>query len=97
VARGQTAVLFSRKHPEVARQLELGQEPRATPKWRLLRAVLLALTWVAPATVNVVTRFMQWVERRRPRRLDRYYDMALDYYYWVGVRGALAKRARDHR
>ena len=29
------------------------------------------------------------LERRPPRRLDRYYTMALDYFYWVGARTAL--------
>ena len=94
VARGRTAVLFSRKHPEVTRRLKLGQEARVTPKWRALRAVLLGLTRVAPATVDAVTGVMLWVERHRPRRLDRYYDMALDYYYWVGVRVALGEADR---
>jgi GT2 family glycosyltransferase len=93
VARGRTAVLFSRKHPEVTRRLKLGQAAPATPKWRALRALLLGLTRVVPPTVNGVTRVMEWVERRRPRRLDRYYDLALDYYYWVGVRAA---RAENH-
>ena len=88
VARGRTAVLFSRMHPDVTSRLKLGQGAPATPKWRALRGVLLGLTRAAPATVDVVTGLMQWIERRRPRRLDRYYDMALDYYYWVGVRAA---------
>jgi glycosyltransferase involved in cell wall biosynthesis len=96
VARGRTAVLFSRKHPEVTRRLKLGQGAPATAKWRALRALLLGLTRAAPATVGVVTRAMEWIERRRPRRLDRYYDMALDYYYWVGVGAARAEtRARE--
>lgn len=89
VARGRTAVLFSRKHPEVTRRLKLGQGERGTPKWRALRASLLALTRLVPATTDLVTRLMGWLERRRPARLDRYYDMALDYYYWVGVGAAL--------
>jgi glycosyltransferase involved in cell wall biosynthesis len=88
VARGRTAVHFSRKHPEVTSRLKLGQGARATPKWRALRGLLLGLTRVLPPTVNLVTRVVESVERRRPRGLDRYYDMALDYYYWVGVRAA---------
>jgi hypothetical protein len=89
VARGRTAVLFSRKHPDVTSRLKLGQGVSGTPKWRALRTLLLGLTRMVPATVNGVTRVMESVERRRPRRLDRYYDMALDYYYWVGVQAAL--------
>ena len=89
VARGRTAVLFSRKHPEVTSRLKLGQGAPATAKWRALRGLLLGLTRMMPATTGLVTRVMESVERRRPPRLDRYYDMALDYYYWVGVRATI--------
>jgi glycosyltransferase involved in cell wall biosynthesis len=91
IARGRTAVLFSRKHPEVTARLKLGQRALGTPKWRVLRSSLLGLTRMAPVTANIVAQVMESVERRRPGRLDRYYDMALDYYYWVGVRAARAE------
>lgn len=93
VARGKTAVLFARKHPEVLRELKLGAFDRETRKWRLLRAALLGFTSVFDGVPEAVISLVTTLERRRPRRLDRYYAMALDYFYWVGVRSAL--RAGD--
>jgi GT2 family glycosyltransferase len=89
VARGKTAVLFGNKHPEVRRELKLGAFDRETRKWRLLRAVLLGFTRLFDGVPDAVTSLVTTLERRRPRRLDRYYAMALDYFYWVGVQAAL--------
>jgi hypothetical protein len=85
-ARGRTAVLFARKHPEVVDSLKLGAFNAGTRKWRLLRGVLLGLTRLSGSVPDVVIRLMARLEQRRPPRLDRYYAMALDYFYWVGAR-----------
>jgi GT2 family glycosyltransferase len=93
MARGRTAVYFARKHPEVAGQLRLGAYARETRKWRLLRRTLLAATRMSGGIPRGVTGLMTWLERRRPRRLDRYYTMALDYCYWAGVQAATREDA----
>jgi GT2 family glycosyltransferase len=92
MARGKTAVLFARKHPDVAGQLKLGAFDSGTRKWRLLRSVMLGLTRVFHGMPHVVIALISALERRPPRRLDRYYTMALDYFYWVGARTALRLR-----
>jgi GT2 family glycosyltransferase len=92
MARGKTAVLFARKHPEVAGELKLGTFDRGTRKWRLLRGLMLGLTRVFEGLPGLVISLVSALERRRPRRLDRYYSMALDYFYWVGVQTALRFR-----
>ena len=88
VARGHTAVLFAIKHPDVASSLKLATYREASHTWRLLRSLLLWLTrwwrWVPDAVI----RFIRWLERRRARRLDRYYTLAFDYFFWVGVGSA---------
>jgi glycosyltransferase involved in cell wall biosynthesis len=89
IARGRTAMLLAGKHPEVAEQLKLGTFERETQKWRALRSSLLALTRLFPITSRLVIIFMGWLEGRRPTRLDRYYTMALDYFYWVGAQAAM--------
>ena len=91
-ARGSTAVLFARKHPEVAGDLRLGSFDAGTRKWRLLRSVMLATTGVFRGLPGVVISLVTALERHPPRRLDRYYTMALDYFYWVGARTALRVR-----
>jgi GT2 family glycosyltransferase len=89
IERGRTAVLLAGKHPEVAEQLKLGTFERETRKWRALRSSLLAFTRLFPITSRLVIVFMGWLERRHPPRLDRYYTMALDYFYWVGAQAAM--------
>jgi GT2 family glycosyltransferase len=101
IARGRTAMLLAGKHPEVAEQLKLATFERETRKWRALRSGLLALSRYVPITSRLVIVFMGWLERRRPTRLDRYYTMALDYFYWVGaqaaMRGTSDPSARNNR
>jgi GT2 family glycosyltransferase len=92
MARGRTAVLFARKHPEVGDQLRLGAYHRETWKWRLLRGVLLRFSAASARVPDLVIALVKRLERRRPARLDRYYTMALDYFYWLGVRAALRQR-----
>jgi glycosyltransferase involved in cell wall biosynthesis len=88
IARGRTAVLFVRKHPEALAALKLGAFDAETRKWRLLRSVLLRLTRRSDVVPDAVIRLVSTLELRRPRRLDRYYAMALDYCYWVGAQAA---------
>jgi hypothetical protein len=33
-------------------------------------------------------RLMTWLERRAPSRLDSFYRMALDYFFWLGANSA---------
>jgi GT2 family glycosyltransferase len=90
IARGHTAVLFARKHPDAAAGLRLGSYAEASRKWRLLRALLLWLSAVRSDVPEGVIRLMTWLERRRPSRLDKYYALAIDYFFWLGVRAARA-------
>lgn len=89
IARGRTAVLFAGKHPEVVDRLKLSEYHRETRKWRALRAVLLRLDRVTDRVPDWVIAAIERVERREPARLDRYYTMAIDYFYWHGARAAL--------
>lgn len=88
MARGRTAVQFARKHPEAMGALKLGRFDAETRKWRLLRSALLRLTGAFDRTPELVIDLVSRLEARRPRRLDRYYTMALDYCYWAGVQAA---------
>jgi hypothetical protein len=40
---------------------------------------------------------MEWLERRGPSRLDRYYDMGLDYFYWIGAQRAMVGASEAFR
>jgi hypothetical protein len=89
IARGQTAVLFARKHPEAASGLRLASYDEAPRRWRLLRSVLLALSAVLPRLPEQVMRLVTRLERRRGRRLHSWYTLAVDYFFWLGARAAL--------
>ena len=92
MARGRTAVYFAAKHRDIAGDLKLSAYARETRKWRVLRSLLLAATRVYPGTSRMIASVIAWLEPRRPRRMARYYTMALDYFYWVGVRTAVHQR-----
>jgi GT2 family glycosyltransferase len=95
VARGHTAVLFAGKHPDVASTLKLSTYNQGARKWRRLRSLLLGASRVFPWSPACLILFMRWLERRRPRRLNDYYTLALDYFFWVGARAALRQQQRS--
>ncbi len=97
IAKGRTAVLFASKHPAVLPDLQLGAYRRASPEWRLLRSGLLGLQALWGGTPEALIRLIEWAERRRPPGLNTIYRLALDYFYWVGVRAALRANRRTGR
>jgi glycosyltransferase involved in cell wall biosynthesis len=92
MARGRTAVYFARKHPAVVGELRLGGYTQETRKWRVLRSALLGMGLVFHGLPGAVIALMTRLERRRPPRLDRYYAMALDYFYWVGAQAVTREK-----
>jgi hypothetical protein len=89
IARGRTAVLFAAKHPDIADRLRLGEYRDADWKWRLLRGALLRLSRVTDRVPDLVVAAIGRLERLEPRRLPKYYTLAIDYLYWYGAFGAL--------
>jgi GT2 family glycosyltransferase len=92
IARGRTAVLFAGKHPAIVSQIKLSEYHTGPRTWRLLRGLLLQLS-------RVTTRVPQWViqlvgrlESLEPRRLEKFYTLAIDYLYWYGVFGAMREQ-----
>ena len=83
-SKGRTAVGFAAKHPEIRGDLQLSQFGLPSWRWRLALRVLLGATRLAPGTAAVLGSLTTALERRR-RRLDPWYRLLLDYYYWLGV------------
>ena len=94
VARGHTAVLFARKHPDVASSPKLAAYHAGSPAWRLIRSLMLSLSRWLPRFPEWMIGLMTWLEHRRPRRLHTYYRLALDYFFWVGARSTLREADR---
>ncbi len=89
-------MLFAGKHPEVFDDLKLCTYRQASGKWRLLRAALLGVSRVFSGAPEWLILFVTWLEQRRTARLHFYYDLALDYFYWLGVAAALSEQPNGH-
>jgi len=85
MAKGRTAVLFARRHPEVLPDLKLSTFGDGSRRHRLARALVLALARVWSRTPDALIGLVTWLERRRPTRLHKLYSIALDFCYWLGV------------
>ena len=94
IAKGQTAVLLASKYPDAFYHLRLRSYYDGSWKWRALRAMLLRLSSVVPATPKWVIRFVSWLEARQAPRLHFYYDLALDYFFWLGALPAIRRNRR---
>jgi GT2 family glycosyltransferase len=89
LAQGQTSVKCALRHPESVPSLRIGTYRRGGLKWRLLRNSLIAASRLLRFLPNMVLGYVKWLERHRSPKLLHRYDMALDYFYWLGVRSAL--------
>jgi GT2 family glycosyltransferase len=88
VAKGRTAVLLARLHPEARAQLKLGTFARDPIARRAVVRGLLALTRLAPRTREAVVALVGRLGDRRWPGVQRLYPFVLDYLYWCGVREA---------
>jgi GT2 family glycosyltransferase len=91
-AKGRTAVLFAEQHPDALPGLKISAV-RAQPVHR--RAARRALLWATGRfrrTPNLVLRAAVIGERLAPDRLQLLYGFTLDYFYALGVEGALSER-----
>ena len=89
MAQGRTSVTCALRHPETVPSLRIGTYRQAARKWRLLRSVLLGASRLFRFVPRWVVGYVSWLERRRPAVLPSRYPLALDYFYWLGVRSAL--------
>lgn len=88
VAKGRTAVLLARLHPEAREQLKLGTFARDPLARRAAVRVLLAVTRIAPPVREAVVALVGRLGDRRWPGVQRLYPIVLDYLYWCGVREA---------
>lgn len=91
INKGRTAVLLVAMHPEARPYLRLGMSQSYSIRWRAFRRALLALSRVWPRTPRAVVHLVEWVARVRPGALNTLYDLALDYFFWLGANAALKR------
>jgi GT2 family glycosyltransferase len=92
IARGRTAVLFAGKHPGIVEQIKLSEFNQGPWRWRAVRGLLLWAGRLSDRVPDWVVATMHRVERHRPRRLHKYYTLAIDYLYWYGALSAMRER-----
>lgn len=89
LAKGRTTVQLARRHPEVFGDLRLADPYDASAPWLAVRALLLRLTRLQPATAGVVFTLFALLERAGLWRFPLFYRPVLDYAFWAGVDAAL--------
>lgn len=95
--KGRTAVLLANIHPAAFHDLKLSAYEQGSRKWRMARAALVQASDGWGMLPHAIIRWVQWLERHRPTGMQLWYQFALDYFYWLGVRTALheAGSSRD--
>jgi GT2 family glycosyltransferase len=83
--KGRTSILLATKHPESMGNLKLDTYRHGSLKWRFLRSALLIASRGYKSTPNLVILVIHWLEARKVARLDLFYNLALDYFFWLGV------------
>jgi GT2 family glycosyltransferase len=88
-AQGRTSVACALRHPDTVSTLRIGTYRQVSRKWRWIRATLLAASRRFRSLPDWIVRYVRWSERRRARKLQARYRLALDYFFWLGVFEAL--------
>jgi glycosyltransferase involved in cell wall biosynthesis len=86
IDKGRTAVLLAKKRPDATSELSLSAYRQGSRKWLFARGCLLALSRYWAALPLAVVRLGKRLERRLPEKMPAYYYLALDFFYWRGVR-----------
>ena len=88
VAKGRTAVLLARLHPEARAQLKIGTFQREPLRRRIVVNTLLAATRVVPPVRPVVVGLVRLLGALRIPGAQFLYPLTLDYLYLCGARDA---------
>jgi GT2 family glycosyltransferase len=91
-AAGRTSVACALLHPDAVPRLRIGTYRGAGRKWRLMRGALVAASRPLQFLPGLVTGYVKRCERRALPSLHSQYELALDYFYWLGVRAELRER-----
>jgi hypothetical protein len=97
MAQGRTSVVCALRHPATVPNLRIGTYRRGSPAWRFSRSALLAGSRLLGFLPGWVLHYVRWLEDRRSPSLQSRYDLALDYFYWLGVRSELHERPGARR
>jgi glycosyltransferase involved in cell wall biosynthesis len=89
IERGVSDVQFILDHPDSFYFRRMCEYNKGTLKWRVLRNGLIGASRLFPGIPGLVARLVRLLEKNTPDRMNRYYSLSLDYYFWLGVTSAL--------
>ena len=84
-SKGKTVVQLVSMYPEVFPELKLTEYNSSSLKWRRLRAWLIGLSLFCSGTEYIIVRTMNILGKLVPSKTDYLYQLALDYFFWLGV------------
>lgn len=85
IAKGTTAVLLAKMHPETYTYLRISKYDQVSWKWRSIRSFLLKSSLLFPSIKSLIILLSKLIEKAHPSYLDTYYFLSLDYFFWLGV------------
>ncbi|HVY55407.1 MAG TPA: hypothetical protein VHC46_06590, partial [Thermodesulfobacteriota bacterium] len=89
IERGKAKVMFTLEYPNTFYYNRICEFNKGTLKWRLFRNGLIRASRLFPQIPGLAARLVMMLEKVIPSRMNRYYSLSLDYYFWLGVSYAL--------
>jgi glycosyltransferase involved in cell wall biosynthesis len=72
-------------YPETFNELKLIEYNFTGWKWRWLRMTMIRLSMLMPFITNLIVYLVGWVGKHKPHLFARLNDLAMDYFFWLGV------------
>jgi len=94
IERGKISVPYTLDYPGTFPYRRICVYNIGSLKWRLFRNGLVWMSGIFPQFPALVARLVKRLEKIAPGRMNRYYSLSLDYYFWLGVSTAL-KQMKD--
>jgi hypothetical protein len=89
IERGVSDVLFILEHPDTFHFRRICEYNSGPVRWRLIRNRLIGASRLFPQIPGLVASLIMQLEKVVPNRMNKYYGLSLDYYFWLGVSSAL--------
>ncbi|MEP7359121.1 MAG: glycosyltransferase family 2 protein [Anaerolineales bacterium] len=94
LAEGRTEVAMVSKHPELWPATQLSEYTHASPGLRAARSFLLTTGRLVPGFSAALAHGLAWLDGRGLAWPDRWYVLAMGYYYWLGADQAVRANRR---
>jgi len=103
---GKNAIHLASTYPETFTELKLIEYNFTGWKWRALRMIMIRLSMIMPFITNLIIYLVDWIGKHKPHLFTQLNELAMDYFFWLGVwtalrtnkyRKELESRIKSHR